>query len=102
MMGKEEFRRSFRDPFHNSLELAVYSCGAQRCAAPHSWGPAVRDHYLIHYILSGYGIFRCGDKERRLSAGDGFLVIPAQLVSYAADDKDPFAGSGSTAATQNV
>lgn len=89
-MGEEEFRRSFRDPFHNSLGLAVYSCGVQRCAARHSWGPAVRDHYLIHYILSGRGVFSCSGKQHCLSVGDGFLVVPSQLVSYIADDLEPW------------
>ena len=89
-MGEEEFRRSFRDPFHNSLGLAVYSCGVQRCASRHSWGPAVRDHYLIHYVLSGCGNFCCSGKQHRLSVGDGFLVVPSQLVSYAADEINPW------------
>ncbi|WP_411678435.1 AraC family transcriptional regulator [Caproicibacter sp.] len=89
-MGEEEFRRSFRDPFHNSLGLAVYSCGVQRCASRHSWGPAVRDHYLIHYIVSGRGEFRSCGKQHSLSVGDGFLVVPSQLVSYSADDRDPW------------
>lgn len=89
-MSDEAFRRSFRDPFHNSLGLAVYSCGVQRCAARHSWGPAVRDHYLIHYILSGRGVFRCSGTEHHLSVGDGFLVVPSQLVSYTADEQDPW------------
>ena len=89
-MGKEEFRRSFRDPFHNSLGLAVYSCGVQHCAPRHSWGPAVRDHYLIHYILSGRGVFSCGGKLHRLGVGDGFLVVPSQLISYCADEAEPW------------
>lgn len=89
-MGKEEFRRSFRDPFHNSLGLAVYSCGVQHCAPRHSWGPAVRDHYLIHYILSGRGVFSCGGKLHHLGVGDGFLVVPSQLISYCADEAEPW------------
>ena len=89
-MGKEEFRRSFRDPFHNSLGLAVYSCGVQHCAPRHSWGPAVRDHYLIHYILSGRGVFSCGGNLHRLGVGDGFLVVPSQLISYCADEAEPW------------
>lgn len=89
-MGNEVFRRSFRDPFHNSLGLAVYSCGVQRCAPCHSWGPAVRDHYLIHYILSGRGVVSFNGKEHRLSVGDGFLVVPSQLVAYSADKNEPW------------
>ena len=89
-MTNDEFRRSFRVPFHNSLGLAVYSCGVQRCGACHSWGPAVRDHYLIHYILSGRGVFSGGGKEYHLSSGDGFLVEPSHVVHYVADREDPW------------
>ena len=89
-MAERAFRRSFRDPFHNSLGLAVYSCGVQRCAPAHSWGPAVRDHYLIHYIVSGRGVFKSGGTEYRLSVGDGFLVVPSRLASYSADTEDPW------------
>ena len=89
-MTSDEFRRSFRVPFHNSLGLAVYSCGVQRCGSCHSWGPAVRDHYLIHYVVSGKGIFSCGGTEYHLSAGDGFLVVPSKVVYYAADRENPW------------
>ncbi len=89
-MTNDEFRRSFRVPFHNSLGLAVYSCGVQKCGSCHSWGPAVRDHYLIHCIVSGRGTFRCGGKQYRLSAGDGFLVVPSLIISYEADRDDPW------------
>ncbi len=90
MMTNDEFRHSFKVSVHNSLGLAVYSCGVQRCGAHHSWGPAVRDHYLIHYITSGQGVFSCGGKNYPLSAGDGFLVVPSHVVSYIADENDPW------------
>lgn len=89
-MTNDEFRRSFKVPFHNSLGLAVYSCGVQKCGACHSWGPAVRDHYLIHIVVSGHGMFRCGGKEYSLAAEDGFLVVPSQVVFYTADRSDPW------------
>ncbi len=90
MMTNDEFRHSFKVPFHNSLGLAVYSCGVQRCGSCHSWGPAVRDHYLIHYIISGHGIFSSSGKDYHLSAGDGFLVVPSHVASYVADQNDPW------------
>lgn len=89
-MTNDEFRHSFKMPVHNSLGLAVYSCGVQKCGACHSWGPAVRDHYLIHCIVSGSGVFSCGGKTFPLSAGDGFLVVPSEVVSYTASETDPW------------
>lgn len=89
-MTNEEFRRSFKTLYHNSLGLAVYNCGVQRCGSGHSWGPAVRDHYLIHCIVSGKGTFSTGGRQYRLGAGDGFLVVPSSVVSYAADRNDPW------------
>jgi AraC-like DNA-binding protein len=89
-MTNEEFRRSFKVSFHSSLGLAVYSGGIQHCGPGHAWGPAVRDHYLIHYVISGRGEFSSGGKVFRLSAGDGFLVVPSRIVSYAADKDDPW------------
>ena len=89
-MTSEEFKHSFKTPFHDSLGLAVYSSGLQRCGAGHSWGPAVRNHYTIHYIVSGRGCFDDGLKRYTLSAGDGFLFGPNQVVSYEADQEDPW------------
>lgn len=89
-MTSDEFRRSFKLSVHNSLGLAVYSCGVQRCGARHSWGPAVRDHYLIHYIVSGRGTFLSHGKNYSLSAGDGFLVEPSNVVYYVADENEPW------------
>lgn len=89
-MTNEEFRRSFKVPYHNNLGLAVYSCGVQRCAAGHSWGPAIRDHYLIHYIVSGKGVFSSKGNVHQLSLGDGFLVLPSCVASYTADEQEPW------------
>lgn len=89
-MTNEEFRHSFKMPFHHTLGLAVYSCGVQRCGSGHSWGPAVRDHYLIHCIVSGQGVYSCGAQEYTLKAGDGFVVSPNQIVSYQADKHNPW------------
>ena len=89
-MNNDEFRHSFKQPFHSSLGLAVYSCGIQKCSAGHAWGPAVRDHYLIHCVTSGRGVFSFGGSDYELSGGDGFLLIPDVVASYAADSEAPW------------
>ena len=52
----DEFKRSVTLPFHDSLGLAVYRSGLQKCGAGFCWGPAIRDHYLIHYVISRKGL----------------------------------------------
>lgn len=42
--------------------LVLKFCGHSTTAPLHSFGPAVRPHYLIHFILKGKGIFRVGEK----------------------------------------
>lgn len=88
-MESSGFRRSYKGESYN-LGLAVYSCGIQRCLPSHSWGPAVRDHYLIHYIVHGKGKFSIRDKSWQLTAGDAFLVQPNMIAGYAADVQEPW------------
>jgi len=74
----------------NATDLDMYQCGAEACKPGHSYGPAVRDHFLIHYIFSGKGIFQVGDKIYNLSAGQGFLICPGIVTFYRADMEDPW------------
>lgn len=70
--------------------LFVNCCGCSQTEPLHSFGPASKPHYLIHYVLSGKGLFRFDDKEYRLEAGYGFLIQPNELAFYQADAKDPW------------
>ena len=72
------------------MDLNVYRCGYEECAPLHKWGPAVRDHYIIHYIHSGKGILRVNNKEYSLSEGQGFLLLPDTLTYYEADKDLPW------------
>ena len=89
-LTNDGFRHSFKQSFHNSLGLAVYSCGIQKCSGGHAWGPAVRDHYLIHCVTSGKGVYSFGGKDYELQGGDGFLLTPGVVASYAADEEAPW------------
>ena len=89
-MAQEAFKHSYKVNHSASMGLTVYNCGLQKCEPGHSWGPAVRDHYLIHYILSGRGHYEVGDKQYELSAGSGFLAAPSTVIYYQADQDDPW------------
>ena len=86
----KDARYSFKDTLKENAGLSVYNTGYEKCAGNHSWGPALRDHYLIHYVASGCGTFACNKQSYILRAGDLFLITPSQLVSYRADTQDPW------------
>jgi AraC-like DNA-binding protein len=71
-------------------DLKMYHCGTEQCEAGHYYGPAVRDHFLIHYIHSGKGKFYVGDQVYPLQKGQGFLICPDIITFYQADQKDPW------------
>lgn len=70
--------------------LFVNCCGCSRTDPLHSFGPAVKPHYLIHFVMSGKGKFVIAGKEYPLEAGYGFLIPPEQLAFYQADAEDPW------------
>ncbi|NLX64600.1 MAG: AraC family transcriptional regulator [Clostridiaceae bacterium] len=73
-----------------NTDLNVYRCGIEECLPNHSWGPGVRDHYIIHLIISGKGCFTVNGKTHNLEAGQGFLICPGEIVSYKADSILPW------------
>lgn len=76
------------DPKHTDLNM--YRCGIEDCSPGHSWGPALRDHYIIHYILDGKGIYSVNDQTYHLQKGQGFLICPHTIIFYQADSHNPW------------
>lgn len=70
--------------------LEVHRCGQEWCAPRHSYGPAIRPHYLFHYIYSGKGTFFANGQAYRLHGGQGFLICPGDSTTYTADETDPW------------
>lgn len=76
------------------FDVIIYQYGYEKCRPHHSFGPALRSHYLIHYVISGHGVFRIQVNnqvhEYRLHAGQAFLIVPNKLIHYMADANDPW------------
>ncbi len=75
---------------HSDRPLILYHCGNEQCPPSHSFGPAVRPHYLIHFIRHGKGTYYVNGTTLHLNGGEGFLIYPGVTTLYAADDKDPW------------
>lgn len=64
--------------------------GYEDCPSLHHFGPALRTHWLLHYVVSGKGIFRIEDREYTVTAGNIFIIPPFVETYYEADVREPW------------
>lgn len=64
--------------------------GEETCRPGHTFGPAVRDYTLIHYVLSGRGVLRDKDGTHPVGPGQAFLIRPGEVTVYSADTQRPW------------
>ena len=81
-------------------------CGFAECKPLHSYGPAARPNYILHYVMKGKGIYQVGETKYQLKEGQAFLIEPESLTFYQADKTDPWSylwvGFGGTEAQRFV
>ena len=74
----------------DNVDLCLCFCGIEVCEPYYSFGSAIREQYLIHYILDGKGTYQVGDNVYNLGKNQGFLICPGDLTYYEADKDDPW------------
>lgn len=74
----------------NFADLNPVLCGWEQCLPAHSFGPNIRDYYLIHYIVSGCGTLENPNGLHHAGAGQAFLIRPGEVTTYTADEKEPW------------
>ena len=84
------YKNSYKVSEKELVSLSVYNVGFQKCTPDYQWGPGIRDHYLIHYVISGKGTYTVNNQTYTLTEGDSFLVYPNTEVTYSADHKNPW------------
>ena len=82
-------------PNENFIDLCMYQFGYEQCDPGHSFGPATRNHYLFHYILSGTGTLMADNSKGEtrtysVKSGQGFMIFPGQINTYIADEQLPW------------
>ncbi len=82
-------------PNQSFVDLGLYQFGREACTPGHSFGPARRNHYLFHYVLSGKGTLYSDDSQGNshtytIRAGEGFMIFPEQVSLYVADMSSPW------------
>lgn len=82
-------------PNENFVDLCLYQFGWEECSPAQSFGPASRNHYLFHYVISGSGTLKAHDhdglaRDYKIAAGQGFMIFPGQITTYIASDETPW------------
>ena len=82
-------------PNEKFIDLGLYQFGWERCKPAHMYGPAARNHFLFHYVISGSGMLMANDKKGTthtytIRSGEGFMLFPGQISTYIADEKTPW------------
>lgn len=72
------------------VDLNLYQFGWERTQPLHSYGPHARNHYLFHYVIAGRGTLFANEKAYPINEGHGFLIVPGQITTYRADERDPW------------
>lgn len=75
---------------NDSVDLSLTTCGIEECAPNHSYGPGVRQIYLLHFVLEGYGYYELNGQVTKLGPGNVFLIWPGQMGHYWADSTEPW------------
>lgn len=89
-MNQQPYKHSFKTQSAENLSLAVYNSGIEQCKPLWGWGPAMRDHFLIHYVVQGKGTLTRKNESFPVYGGQAFIVFPSEIVSYVADEADPW------------
>ena len=76
--------------FSTCDDISLYEIGQQKCPPCYSFGPIIRDHYVLHYIINGTGKLYLDHKEYTIKAHEAFLMPPNLLCYYEASAEDPW------------
>ena len=82
-------------PNENFIDLGLFQFGKERCSAAHSFGPAARNHFLFHYVISGTGMLMSDNSHDEIQtfsikSMQGFMLFPNQIATYIADKDMPW------------
>lgn len=80
----------FNTPVYLSKALNLYYGGWKICCPMHTFGPAIRQHYLVHYVTRGKGRLWMNDTCYVIEKDTMFLIRPGITCVYQADKDDPW------------
>ncbi len=80
----------FRQDMPGNESIKILDSGYHETIQGHYSSQTVVDHFVLHCVVSGKGIYRIHEKTYHLKAGDCFLLIPNVPILYQSDVMDPW------------
>ena len=71
--------------FASPQELNMYYCGQRVKTLDHSYGPYIKNHILINFVVEGNATLYLNDKQFRIGKNQIFAMLPNSKVYYKAD-----------------
>ena len=85
-----DFFREGKEKSGTATGISLDFCGFEHCLPRHSYGPYVRNNYVIHVVISGKGILDYAGKRWEIRGGQMFVLFPGVEATYYADKNDPW------------
>ena len=70
-------------------DIEVLFCGKENCLPLHKF-EGLRNHFIVHYIISGEGKVIMNNKLYNLKSGSAFFIFPDQKNYYRASKHNPW------------
>lgn len=86
----ESMRKTITLENRGFTEFCACDAGYELCNPSHRFGPHVRSYHLVHFVISGKGIYKSPRGEHSLSHGDAFIIRPGEVTVYEADENEPW------------
>ncbi|MBR5012115.1 MAG: AraC family transcriptional regulator, partial [Clostridia bacterium] len=64
--------------------------GKQQCSSEYTFGPVMREYYIIEYVLSGKGEYTANGICNTVKAGEAFVIRPYEAHLLRADKDNPW------------
>ena len=81
--------RYFEDTLDSAMDIALIHMGREECKPYHAIS-ATRTEYILHYVLSGSGLYSAGGETKAVGSGEIFLIYPGEPVFYCSDRLTPW------------
>lgn len=70
--------------------IKIYSCDIEQVEKGRIYGPTIRNHHLIHYVISGKGSVNVYGNLCECKEGTLIWIPPYTPVTYISDEKEPW------------